>query len=59
MINNEEYTHWVVVDGKIVSGWWYREDAIDDQKERGRGRVYARRGLTNIGLDPDKDEDWK
>jgi hypothetical protein len=61
-INNPDYLFWVVVDGKIESGWEYIEDAKDQVRENlpaGKiGKIFKRLGLKKIGLNPDNDEDW-
>ena len=60
-INNPDYEWWVVVNGKIVSGWEYEEDAADAVKDlprRMKGEVYDREELEEIDLNPDNDKDW-
>lgn len=47
-----EYQFFVVVDGKVASGWSYRADANDAAKEwpRGVAKVYARKALERMGF---------
>jgi len=59
---NKDYRCWVVSEGKIFSGWEYREDAqdsLDELRECGKqGKVLTRKGLERINLNPDNDSDW-
>jgi len=51
----------VLADGRIDSGWEYREDAVDRQRELGvqpPAKVLARRTLVQRGPDPANDEGW-
>lgn len=60
-INQRDYVAWVVVDGKIESGWEYAEDAKEQAKDNlppGKGKVLGRVGLKRLGLDPDNNDDW-
>jgi len=63
-INNPDYTHYVLVNGKIESGWEYPEDAKDNAREilefqpRNAVKIYSLRHLNKIGLDPDDDANW-
>jgi hypothetical protein len=62
--DNAAYTHFVLLgNGKIESGWEYKEDAIDRQhalREDGciGSRVYARRTLLSRNIDPANDASW-
>jgi hypothetical protein len=63
-INQRDYKFWVVVDGKIESGWEFREDAKDQLENipsgwyLGKAKVLAKAGLRQLGLDPDDDNAW-
>ena len=60
-INQKDYKFWVVVDGKIESGWEYSEDAkeqLGNLPSGKPGKVYQRAGLKKLGLDPDDDSAW-
>lgn len=60
-INQKGYRYWVVVDGKIESGWEHAQDAKDQLENLPagkKGKVLMRLGLTNNGLDPDDDKAW-
>ncbi len=63
-INNPDYTHYVIVNGKIESGWEYPEDAKDNAREildnqpHTAVKIYSLRHLNKIGLDPDDDANW-
>jgi len=60
-INQRDYKFWVVVDGKIESGWEYSEDAKDqlgNLPPGKKGKVLAKAGLRQLGLDPDDDNAW-
>ena len=63
-INNKDYKFWVVVNGKIYTGWEYKEDAQDDFKEMEDHpkvksiKIYQRVGLKKLGLDPDNNNHW-
>jgi len=63
-INNPDYTHYVIVNGKIESGWEYPEDAKDNAREilefqpRTAVKIYSLRHLNKIGLDPNDDANW-
>ena len=58
-INNPDYAYYVVVDGKIASGWEYKEDAKDALEDQpGEGKVVAKVTLKKLGLSAEKDEDW-
>lgn len=51
------YRHFVLSERGIESGWEYREDARDAQRESG-GKLLTRRGLLSRGIDPDNDSAW-
>jgi hypothetical protein len=61
-INQKGYRYWVVVDGKIESGWEYTEDAkeqLEGNLPAGKkGKVLGKVGLSRLGLDPDDDNAW-
>ena len=68
-INQKDYKYYVfnTETNKIAEGFEYQEDAIDRIKElikesdnllKGKLRSYARKGLTNRGIDPDLNENW-
>jgi len=60
-INQRDYKFWVIVDGKIESGWEYSEDAKDQLENLPpgkKGKVWAKAGLRKLGLDPDDDNAW-
>ncbi len=64
-LNQEEYVYYVVLRGeKIESGWSFASDAEDQARDnlpfrlRLRAGVYTKRGLRDLNLDPDNDEDW-
>lgn len=61
-INQKDYTRWVVVGGKIESGWCCTEDAQEMAKgnlpKGTEYKVLARRGLKALGLDPDDNSAW-
>lgn len=62
----KKYTHFVVVsesgrEWMIDSGWEYEEDAKDAKRETNRYRfakVLTRRGVRQIGIDPDDGSNW-
>lgn len=62
--NDPEYTHYVVANGKIESGWSYKEDAAEHKKEsmheklRPIAKVVAKSALKRHGIDPDNDSHW-
>jgi hypothetical protein len=58
-----DYTHYVVVDDKLNSGWSFVEDARDAASEandegRGPARVVSKVGAKRLGLDPDDARSW-
>jgi hypothetical protein len=60
-INQRDYRRWVVVDGKIESGWEYPEDAKDQLTNLPpgkKGKILGKPGLRQLGLDPDDDNAW-
>ncbi len=61
-INQKDYTHWVVVAGKIESGWSNAEDAREmaegNLPARVEYKVCARAGLRKLGLDPNDNDAW-
>lgn len=61
--NQQDYTHYVYRDGKIMSGWSYADDAKDAKNElpeewKKGAKVFSKRHLKSIGVDPDMDENW-
>lgn len=61
MINKRDYKFYVLVFDKIDSGWEYRSDASDhvaDLPDPRSGKVYAKRTLITMGVDPDKNASW-
>jgi hypothetical protein len=61
--NEEDYKYYVVRKNKIDSGWEYQEDAKDQQneikEERGESsKVLQARGVKQLGLNPDSNDDW-
>jgi len=59
--NQKDYKFYVVVDGKIESGWEYKEDAkeqLDELPNGKKGRVYAKSFLKRISLDANSDLHW-
>lgn len=60
------YEYYVVIknskgDLKIESGWEYPEDAKDQVKELKKTlnpKIYKRKGLRGVGLDPKNNSDW-
>ncbi len=56
--NDNGYSHYVIKEGKIESGWWLEQHAHTRAKEV-KG-YYNSRVKTMIldGLDPDNNEDW-
>lgn len=61
--NDKDYKYYVLdSENKIISGWEYKEDARDFQKEQqaysGRLVIVSKRQLKDIGIDPDNDENW-
>ena len=60
-MNNKDYKFYVLNKAatKILSGWEYREDAVDFQSEyEGAGRIYGGSTLKKFGLNANKNEDW-
>lgn len=60
-INNPDYVVYVVVNGKIESGWEYSEDAkehLSDLPMGKVGRVVSKIGLQRMGINPDDDSCW-
>lgn len=60
--NQEDYTHYLYLKGKILSGWSYREDAKDAKAELpaklADAKIYSKRHLKSLGVDPDVDDNW-
>lgn len=62
--NQPTYKYYVVnrINRKIESGWDFREDAVDRQKElrtaHGIFRVFAKRTVLMFGIDPNDDNNW-
>jgi hypothetical protein len=60
--NQKDYKFYVIVDGKIESGWEYKEDAQDQAKENlppgKKGKVLTKTGVGRMGLNVDDDKDW-
>lgn len=60
-INNPAYVSYVLVDGKIESGWEYPEDAKEHLMDLPRnkvGKVVSRVALQRMGIDPNNDAAW-
>ena len=64
-LNRPDYTLYVVYSDKyeteINSGWDNKRDAEEYASSPhfgGKAKVYTRRGLTQLGLNPDDDNDW-
>lgn len=67
--NQKDYSFYVVnqISSKICDGYEYKEDAQDrrkeivcDQKELAEFlKVYSKRYLKSIGLEPDHNENWQ
>lgn len=56
--NDPKYTHYVVKEGKIESGWWDEHYANTRAKEiQGHMRSCVRVMILD-GLDPDNNQDW-
>jgi len=63
-MNDKEYKYYVILpDGKIESGWEYKEDA-EDQKENlpdkfiKTAKIIKLKGLKTKNIDPDNDKNW-
>jgi len=59
--NQRDYTFYVLVNGKIESGWEYKEDAQDQLGELPpgqKGKVLTKTGVQRQGLDPDDNANW-
>lgn len=60
--NGDEYKFFIVLNGKIVGGNDYKEDAIDLQNEYAEGgvraQVFTGRYLKGKGIDPENDANW-
>lgn len=58
------YTHFVLLPtGRIASGWEFKNDADDARRDLpsdyiADSRVYTRRGLMNMGIDPSDPRNW-
>lgn len=62
-INQPDYVYYIysVKQNKIISGWEYVEDANDfknDTDNLGELRIYTRKKLMMIGLNPDSNNAW-
>ena len=62
-INQKDYTHYLVLDGKILSGWSFKEDAKDAKDDlpvewQPDTKIYTKRYLKSIGLDPEVCDNW-
>lgn len=58
-INQRSYKYYVVVGDKIESGWDFKEDARDAQKDNGvGGKVLSKIYLKGQGIDPDDNASW-
>lgn len=60
-VNNPYYKWYVVAGNQILSGWEYRNDALDAQREMHSNvatRVYSKVYLKGHGLNPDNDMNW-
>lgn len=60
-INNPDYVVYVLVNGKIESGWEYSEDAkehLSDLPAGKVGRVVSKIGLQRMGINPEDDGAW-
>ncbi len=61
-INNKDYKYYLLnKEGtRIRSGWEYLEDAKDAKKDDPEsGKILQRKGLKDLGIDPDVDDFWK
>ena len=62
--NQKTYAFYIVADGKIESGWDYREDAVDHKKEglpdklKATAKIVAKVSLKGHGLNPDDNASW-
>ena len=62
--NNKDYTHYVVLHGKIASGWEYKDDAKDEiahnmsDAHKSDAKVVAKVALSRHGLDADNNSHW-
>lgn len=56
--NQRTYKYYVFLNGKIASGWDFREDAKDDLENAPGGRVLSKVYLKGQGVDPDSDANW-
>ena len=59
--NKKDYKFYVIVDGKIESGWEYQEDAKDQLGELPsgqKGKVLTKTGVQRAGINPDDDDSW-
>jgi predicted peptidase len=73
-INNQNYTHFAVQDGKIINGWdynGYEPDELkmdkkyyfyDDMADAGLNpkqyKIYTKKFLEKHGIDPNDDNNW-
>ena len=57
-INENDYKYYVVIDGKIESGWEYREDAKEQLDNIDGGKVYTGKYLMGKGLDVNDNGNW-
>ena len=59
--NQEGYIHYVIVNNKIESGWYDKEDAkdhLEDLPPGHKGKIVAKVTLKKRGIDADNDSDW-
>lgn len=62
-MNVDEYSHYVVVNKKIASGWECREDAKDavedlPESAKAKAKVFAKVSLKRQGIDPEDNNCW-
>lgn len=60
-MDQPDYKYYVVVDGKIETGWENREDAkdqLDELPPNKKGKVVAKVTLKKMDLEPERDSDW-
>jgi len=57
--NQKDYKFYVFANGKIYSGWEYKEDAQDGLEDAPTGaKVLTKKGLSNKGVDVDDNKNW-
>jgi hypothetical protein len=59
-INDPEYEFYAVLDGKLMKGYEYKEDAINfkDEYVHKPIKIYSKTFLTNKGVNPDDAKYW-